>query len=353
MTTSLPDPSATLRWLALACTPGTDRLAPPPGGWERLPALVRRHRVAGLTWRRLAAQADALPDPVAGALKRDAEALAMVNLRAAAACRALADSLGAAGLPFLFLKGLPLSRLAYGDAHVKMSRDIDLLVLPTDIGRTAAVLGSLGYRPVQPGAVAALPRWHFRSKETVWAGADGSVLELHSRLNDRPEVMAEVTALAPAQWVEVAAGLRLPTLSEPALLAYLAVHGASSAWFRLKWLADFAALLRGRDVAALFEDMRRLGAGRAGGLALLLSDKLFGCALPAELAASLHADWRLGLLVREALRQLEAPCEPTERRLGTAGIHLSQLLLADGWSGPVAEAWRRAGELAVRRIMPG
>jgi hypothetical protein len=196
-------------------------------------------------------------------------------------------------------------------------------------------------------------RWHRWSKESVWARADGSVLELHSRLNDRPEVMAEITAATPPQWVEVGGDVRLPTLGEPALLAYLAVHGASSAWFRLKWLADFAALLREREVAAVFENMRRLGVGRAGGLALLLADRLFGCTLPAALAAVLQGDWRLRLLFRTALRQLEAPTEPTERRLGTAGIHLSQLLLTDGWRGPPGEAWRRVSEYGARRIIEG
>ena len=51
----------------------------------------------------------------------------------------------------------------------------------------------------------------------------------------------------------------MPTLADEPLYAYLCVHGASSAWFRLKWIADLNALLAGRtaeEIAALPEEVR-------------------------------------------------------------------------------------------------
>ncbi|MCW3797080.1 nucleotidyltransferase family protein [Sphingomonas sp. BN140010] len=352
MTIRKPVPSEQLRWLAAACLPGTDRLAAPPGGWDRLPRLAERHRIGGLLWRRLAQQRRELPPAIGAALKREAQATAATNLHSAAECRRLAIAFGKERLPLLFVKGLTLSRLAYGDALVKMSRDIDLLVLPHDVGRAAPLLLALGYRPELPADPRLITAWHRRSKESVWRGPGNLLLELHSRLNDNPRVMAGVTAATPARLVEVAPGLQLPTLPEPELLAYLAVHGASSAWFRLKWLADFANLLLGRgsvELAGVHARMLALGCGRAGSVALLLASELFD--LP--LATGLEADWATRRLSAEAIRQMELLMEPTDRRLGTAGIHLSQLLIGNGLAFPLRESWRRVAELVGRRLMTG
>lgn len=51
------------------------------------------------------------------------------------------------------------------------------------------------------------------------------------------------------QLVEVACGIELPTLARDEPSAHLCVHGASSAWFRLKWITDLAALIDGRPPA--------------------------------------------------------------------------------------------------------
>jgi len=77
----------------------------------------------------------------------------------------------------------------------------------------------------------------------------------------------------------VAPGIRLPTLARDEQFAYLCVHGASSAWFRLKWISDLAGVLHGQSgemIERLFERSQALGAERAAGQALLLADRLFG-----------------------------------------------------------------------------
>jgi len=352
--TKTPPPSPTLRWLATACLPASGTLQAPPDGWQSLLALARRHRISGLLWKRLASCVDQVPPGVRAKLAAEARTIAAANLRSVLECERLSSALVADGLPFLFLKGLTLSQLVYHDATMKMSRDIDLLVLSEAIPAAARLLQALGYQPELPVDARVVSAWHRRAKESVWSGPNGVVLELHSRLNDNPAMMAGVTAATPARLVEVSPGIRLPTLPEPELLTYLAVHGASSAWFRLKWLADFANLLRGKtadELADIHDAMLELGAGRAGGLALLLSERLFRLPLPPELRAKLARDRATSWLVREALRQLEATVEPTERRLGTAGIHLSQLLIGHGWTFPLREGQRRLAELVKRRLI--
>lgn len=348
--------SPELRWLASACRQDDTALPEPPGGWKMVETLGPRHRVESLLHSGLARRGIRPPGEVAARLKAQAQTTAAANLLAAAESRRLLAAFTRSGLGLLFVKGLTLSQLAYGSATLKMSRDIDLLVRPGDVAAAARLLGELGYRATEPAARATPARWHRWSKESGWLGASGLLVELHSRLADSPALLPRLTAEGPGELVTIAPGIALPTLSADALPAYLAVHGASSAWFRLKWAADLHALL-GRLNAAGLDDaasrMRELGAGRAGGQALLLLDALYDLPLSTRLRAALLADRRTRWLAGEALRQLEALREPTERRGGTAGIHLSQLLIGEQRSFPLAEGLRRAGEILYRRVSRG
>jgi len=127
------------------------------------------------------------------------------------------------------------------------------------------------------------------------------------------------------------------------------VHGASSAWFRLKWITDLAALLHPKpaeEIARLYDRSQALGAGRAAGQALLLADACYGtlAAIP-DLRHALAADGRTRWLYHIAMRQLAGrrePVEPTARTGGTAAIHLSQFFLLGGPAFKASELVRQA-----------
>ena len=124
-----------------------------------------------------------------------------------------------------------------------------------------------------------MPRRAAAAKEWPWVGSDGIVLDLHVRLADNPALLPVIGARSPTQDVEVSPGITLPTFQNEELFAYLCVHGASSAWFRLKWISDFAALasrFEPAELDRLYQRSQELGAGRAAGQALLLADRLFG-----------------------------------------------------------------------------
>jgi hypothetical protein len=129
------------------------------------------------------------------------------------------------------------------------------------------------------------------------------------------------------------------------LFAYLCAHGASSSWFRLKWITDLAGFLHRRsagDVVRLHQRSKQLGAGRAGDQALLLAHWLYG--IPIELAPGRAENW----LARAALDELTNPREPTERPLGTRMIHLTQFFLLPGPAFKLSELIRQA-QMAVLR----
>ena len=310
--------------------------------WGKFLATCRRHRVQGLAAHALAILDIALPGPVHVALGGDARAIADQGLRAARESARLDEAFRAAGVPLLFLKGLAVGQLAYGNPFLKMGWDIDLLVIPGDLSRAATVLGELGYRLSTPSAGDRLARWHRSWKESIWRGADGTIVELHTRVADQADLLPDIDVHSSRQMVSIAPGIDLPSLADPELFAYLCVHGASSAWFRLKWIADLAGILHRKSAAEVertYNQSQQLVAGRASAQALLLAAALFETQLSPELIRRL--DTRMNhWLARAALGEMLRG-EPTERRLGTSIIHLTQFFLLDGAGFKSAEFKRQ------------
>lgn len=323
--------------------------------WSAFAALAARHRVEGLAREGLRAMGITPPPSIEAALADQAREIADQGLRAAMLSRSLADAFASAGQQLLFLKGLVVGQCAYGHAFRKRSWDIDILVLPQAILPAAALLKDLGLHCVLPSqpSDAALVRWHRLSKESVWASADGSLhVELHSRLSDHSGLLTAIDACAPHRTVWINDHLDLTTLAATEQFAYLAVHGASSAWFRLKWIADLAGILHGsseEELLALLTRADALGAGRPARQALLLASWLFPLvAFDSPLGRSLRKDRLANWLARRSLAQLVAG-EPTERLLGTLMIHVTQPFLAPGLARAVREVWRMLVKILRRR----
>jgi hypothetical protein len=321
--------------------------------WMLVVTLARRHRVQGLAWAALARQADRLPDDATAALSSDARAIAATNLGIAGECRELLEAFERSKIALMFIKGLAVGALAYRSPLLKMGWDIDLLISPDDLEPAAILLTERGYRPSPPTSLANLHAWHGLSKESLWRRDDSFHVELHTRLADNRGLIPTIEVHSARQMVEIAPGIGLPTLAADELFAYLAVHGASSAWFRLKWLSDFAALLAGRsgqDIARLYRRSQELGAARAAGQALLLADRLFDVLAPIPgLREELRCDWRTRLLCSAALRMMtEETGEPTDRPLGTLAIHWTQLLLKPGFEFMLSELWRQGSGVLSR-----
>ena len=321
--------------------------------WPIFLSLARRHRVQSLVAQAFYKTEVSPPESTAAEIAEDAAAIAETNLRAAAESIRLLDRFGNQSIPLLFVKGLSLSALAYRDPFAKMSADIDILVAPADVEGAADILRALAYHPVVPPPSKDLSTWHRRNKESSWSSAEsGLVIELHTRLSDHPALIRGIDMSSPRQEVAIGSGLFLPTLTSRDLATYLCVHGASSAWFRLKWIVDFAALIESSemDIEEFHRDALRRRAGRAAAQALLLADRLTLLRLPASLGRELRADRASLVLEKVAVWQLLAPIEPTQRRFGTASIHLSQPLLLPGWRFGVSELARQAAEILQRRL---
>ena len=348
--------SSEFRLLVAACHPCFARL---PRGfraaapdekvdWNEFLRLARRHRVTGLAQYGLDQLALPVPDGIAEEFRSEASAIAAQNLRIAVESAALLQDFQAAAIPLLFIKGLTVGTLAYRTPLLKMGWDVDVLVPAENLLESGRLLRRRGFALRDPALEPdsrEFAAWHRRFKDSLWhRRRDDIYVELHPRLTDNPAIIPDIDAHSPVQQVEVATGVKLPTLARDELFAYLAVHGAASGWSRLKWLTDFAALCSGysdEDLERLYGRSQELKAGRSAAQALLLASEVYGLHLASELRARLNGDPLTRLLVKAALAQLAHVREPLERKLGTGSIRLTKLILMPGPAYFTGEALRQ------------
>jgi hypothetical protein len=339
--------------VACACWPLADegrqeiRLRAAAGlDWDRFLAWVARHGVVPLVYQNLRESApSSMPDAVLGQLHdwtMTSARRALVQIGEAARITRL---LGNAGIRSMMLKGPVLSLLAYGDATLRASRDIDLLVDPGQVREAERLIGEAGYRRFDPN-FELTPRQHqvfqrVRCQFAYFSEKTAVVQELHWRLSSNPTLLPldEQALWSRPDHVHLQ-GIDFITLPDEELFLYLCVHAAVHVWFRLKWLADIAALLRRMPPGALVDVERRadsLGVARPFHQALLLAHSLVGAPVPAQIltrAALDKAALGSAKAARRALSWKGSPSEPAETRWFNAWVGL--------------QAYRLRPELAYR-----
>ncbi|HEY1753341.1 MAG TPA: nucleotidyltransferase family protein [Caulobacteraceae bacterium] len=306
--------------------------------WASFLRVVARQRIPGLAYAALLAAGVELPAAAREQLATAARTTSARGLALAAESLRLARLMEAEGIEPRLIKGAAVAQLAYGSQAIKQGRDIDLLAPPADAERAFQVLRREGYVNVHPAGelTAAQRRLVFRLHKDIefLHPVRGFSLELHWRLIDNPALLAGFGAGSAAQEVAVLNG-RLKTLADPELFVYLCVHGATHAWFRLKWLADLNAWLAGKsddEIAGFHRFARSLGVDACTGQALLLRQRLFGAAPPAALAGELRTA-KLRWLVAVALDAMvgrDAETEIYQRPFGLFRLLPAQFVRGRG-----------------------
>lgn len=222
-------------------------------------ALLRRHRVTYLAaqrWSELHAQGKAPPMPLE--IAAEAERAHRRSLACTAFLLELAAALDEAGVRWMPLKGPALSQAIYGDATMRTSRDIDLLVEPAQMEAAVACARRLGW--------AIADDWQRAARLTGKVDLElrptrpgQPILELHS---DVAGGRAEIDwGLDAACGTLMLGGRHLPWPDRRSLTAYVAWHGGRHFWFRLNWLVDLAILLgQEEDGSALLHRAQAMGA---------------------------------------------------------------------------------------------
>jgi len=274
------------------------RLADQVRSWEQVVALTATHRVEGLVHHAVRSAPFDLPQAVAGRLATMAGAVRRKALQSLGEALRITGLLDTNAVEFRVIKGLPVAALAYGSVTIKNSVDLDLLVRRRDAVRAARILHEAGYSQVRPWRRLGEREFHSWSKvakEACFVGDRGQV-DLHWDLLDQPAVLTGLDPWEEPRLVPLVGQAGVPTLPDPAHLAYLAGHGGMSGWSRLKWVADFAAFINARpeqERTALCSAARAM-AGRTLDQGLILAGHLLGpgypeAAEPGECAGQLAA----------------------------------------------------------------
>jgi hypothetical protein len=311
--------AACCRWpLDAAACAELRRQSRAPLDWQYVVRIAERHRVCGLVHNALECAGVALPDRAWHRLTRQRQNIVRQNLASAAEGLRLQRVFETAGIRLLTIKGVPLAMRAYGSIAFKHSRDIDLLVPPGSALIASHLLEREGYVLVDPARQ--LEDWQRQAyiargyEMEMRRPADGRRLELHWRLTENPRLLRNSGSGRPSREIGVPGG-SLTTLPDDDLFCYLAVHGATHRWFRLKWLADFNAVLASESAAGLarlYRQANAVGAGRAAAQALLLCEALLGRKLPRALVEELRRVPGVNYLVRRAMRAMVTPDPATE-----------------------------------------
>jgi hypothetical protein len=313
--------AACCRWpLADAVCADIRCIAQNPLDWDYVVRISERQRVGGLVHNALGKAGVAVPEKAWRQLSQRRHTIVRQNLASAAEGLRLQRRFEDAGIRLLTIKGIPLAVRAYGSIDLKQSRDIDLLVAPGAALAALRLLEVEGYVLTDPAEK--LDDWQREAyvargyEMELRRPADGRRLELHWRLTENPLLLRDWGSELPDHGIPVPGG-SVRTLPDEDLFCYLAVHGATHRWFRLKWLADFNAVIAAHEAGDLVRLYRRadaIGAGRSAAQALSLCETLLGRELPAALVDELSRERGLGYLVRRARRAMLMPDPGVEPR---------------------------------------
>ena len=319
--------------------------------WDRFLRIVKRQRVVGLVHDGLAKAGVTCPPSIWRKIEDLAVLVARQNLQFAAESLRIQSLFDETGVPLLFVKGVSLAQLAYGNLALKQSWDIDLLVTPDTVPRALQLLSQAGYHAfpaLPPMADKRYQRWIRFAREFILFHKTNSVhVEIHWRLVDNRYFLSRISASSPTQIVQISQERGIRTLRNDDLFAYLCVHGAWHGWSQLKWLADVAALMaydNESDAEQRLEAAKQVHAEDCVAQTFLLCDMLFGTPSVAALSRQFRRISRYRRLERVALKAMTdqgAMTEQGDTSFDSFPIQLSHFMLGRGWRFTAGELWNK------------
>lgn len=350
--------SATTSALLLACLTGEadaerDRrwseLVDEGIDWGQLLDFAEHHEILPLLFSGLShARAHPAPRVVLSQLHDHFHATLLRNRLALQCFFGVQETLAAAGIPVVLLKGMILAGTVYEHLAVRQLGDIDILVRPDQVALARTLLEQSDYRPVYPTSMLCDPNTQklTTTQERIYAryyheitlqSADNLLqIDLHWALLSKLYPQSERLE-ADSIWGQVRRvsldGRSVLTLSAEHQLIHTCIHATKDRWRRLKWVVDIDRIIRADqlDWARLHACTQRWNSERMLRAGLGLAHELLSTPLPAHvsrllLEPSARAD------VSSVLRILLNPKMPEPRILRCLGINSTFLKLLDTMS---------------------
>ena len=224
---------------------------------------------------------------------------------------------GIVGVPY---KGPALAAVAYGDLTLRISGDLDILILPQDIHKAKQLLleGDFGLREKHDS------RNHFSIKELYhleFLGHGGNPpVELHWRFSDDLDLAVDLSEWFQRLHNQEIAGQQVRVLAPEETLISLCIHGTKDLWNRLILVADVSELIRSQPDMSWRRVLELAGtpdALRMLSICLLLVRDLMEVDLPANICAIIDSDQAAKTLAqriaKRLLRGLTTVVRPPER----------------------------------------
>jgi hypothetical protein len=283
--------------------------------WTEYLRLVDRHRTPALSWAALKrAPRVHIPEQVKRELQKRSDVCRLQAMRHLQLLAGVLKGLNHSGIPVMPLKGPLLSLTLYGDAGLRLSRDLDILVPQKEIPQTQECLQKMGWRP-GPEYFPLSPRqWEASMRHERHIGyvhpQQGCQLELHWR-KDCYSPQETEQHWARSRTSELL-GSSYQAMTHTDLAIYLCHHGGGHRWFRAKWLGDLARMhCNGHvDWPEVLTYARTVGQERSVLLCLQLLSEWYDFAF-LNIARTLRKTLPYPLVCR-AVRDLTAPGEPAE-----------------------------------------
>lgn len=260
---------------------------------------ARRHGVVALLVAR--ELSETFPSTLVAALRRDARAGAMWELRHQAVLARTLESLAAHEVDVVLLKGAALAYGVYADPAQRMRSDADLLIAPERRSQAEAALRALGFEKSLAAAETYQAAYALRA-------ADGTthLIDLHWRINNSetlsqlfsfdalarqatplPRLCATARGAGTIDALLIACLHRAAHRSVPYYVANEAYCGE-----RLIWLYDIALLIRAFDAEgwrAFIDRAREIGLASVCRDALVAAKERLGADVPPQAICALHA----------------------------------------------------------------
>jgi hypothetical protein len=212
------------------------------------------------------------------------------------------------GIPALAFKGPALAAQLYGDARLRTSSDIDILVRRHDVREATEALLALGYHPELPLSGIRGVFYLFTHNELTMMSDDRAPLEIQWGLGPWHYGCQWDLSDAFSFDCTVKAGDTIfPTLPPEELLLALTVHGTKHLWEKLLWLCDVAWLVsvtKELDWDRIISISSAVGCRRMLFLGLQLARDLFGVELPHGVDRAIQSERGLGRLANEVRANL-------------------------------------------------
>jgi hypothetical protein len=203
---------------------------------------------------------------------------------------ALMETMDAANIPVVLLKGIALATLCYEDIGQRPMSDLDFLVSDADVQAAGQLLEQRGWHSPD---IAMLASDEFRSVyNALTFSRHGTLTEVDLHWHSAHELWgadANADLYARAQTMEIG-GIRALTLSDTDHLFLTCIHGTRSNEIApIRWIADAILLIRRRkiDWSQLSVQIRKGLSSRRLGAAFRYLEDEFEAGVPASFFAEL------------------------------------------------------------------